>query len=248
MSHPLITSREIIRASWSLYIHEWNQALRITSWLMVLPILLFVLMLALRPTGDQTWVAVLFGLVVLLTFVVEIWVMVRLLRWTLITDRGGKIEKNEMQLALSNIPAVVLIGIIQGLAVLGGTILFIFPGIWLGIALMFAQLCALEDGAWGTKALSASYALVKGRWFSVFWRVLVVGLFSVIVVVLVSNIFFLLMSLIAGGSKVLMILKTQTLALPLAYSANNLLQSIWLAVVLPFFVIWEVKLFHGLKQ
>lgn len=67
--------------------------------------------------------------------------------------------------------------ILSGLAILGGFILLIIPGIIFSIWFAFSSYAAVIDGHKAGAALSYSKSLVRGRWFEVFWRLFVPGLF-----------------------------------------------------------------------
>jgi len=61
---------------------------------------------------------------------------------------------------------VILVNLLQMLIVLGGTLLFIIPGLIFAVWYFFASLSAILDGKRGTEALSFSRSLSRGR----FWR------------------------------------------------------------------------------
>lgn len=60
------------------------------------------------------------------------------------------------------------LGLLSFLIVLGGLILLVIPGIYLAVKLAFAHVRFIEDGLGPTDAIRASFADVKGRWWSVF--------------------------------------------------------------------------------
>ncbi len=63
--------------------------------------------------------------------------------------------------------------IINTLAILGGFILFIIPGIILSISLGFVGVIAILENKQMWEAMQASRNLVRGRWWNVFWVYLV---------------------------------------------------------------------------
>ena len=246
MSTPLVSAKTLIRESWTDFIRDWNHTFRIAAWLVLFPAIFFFVALVASPYEN-----VLFWTFVALTIMealMAIWIGIRLTRWILVADRGEKIEKNERSLALVNILPFLLVGILEGLAVLGGMLLFVFPGIYLAVAFMFSQFFLMEDGVWGTHALSASYALVKGRWWPTFWRVLATGFVFALLLIVGLKLLTGLLQLIAGSSKLSIVLEAQTLANPIAYGARRLLDTVGQAIFLPIFITWQVKLFHALKK
>jgi hypothetical protein len=83
---------------------------------------------------------------------------------------------------------IILLSIILIVAFL----LFIVPGIWLSISLSFAMFILLLQNATIVESLKASFSLVKGRWWKVFGRNLLLGLVClgfIIVVELVATAF-----------------------------------------------------------
>lgn len=78
--------------------------------------------------------------------------------------------------------AYIWVAILSGLAVLGGLILLIIPGIIISTWLAFVPFTLLLEDKYGREALKASKALVKGRWWAVFLRQLAIGVIYLVVV------------------------------------------------------------------
>lgn len=70
----------------------------------------------------------------------------------------------------------IFTSILAGILVLGGTILLIIPGIWLGICYSLVHTAVAIDGHKGMDALRVSKDLVSGRWWRVFWWNLAPGI------------------------------------------------------------------------
>lgn len=66
--------------------------------------------------------------------------------------------------------------ILAGLIVIGGTLLFIVPGIIFAVWYAFVLYSVVLDNKRGLEALRASKAVVTGRWLAVLWRLLLPGL------------------------------------------------------------------------
>lgn len=79
----------------------------------------------------------------------------------------------------------VLISILNILAVLGGFVLLVVPGIILSIGLMFANYVLVVEDKRGMNALTASRDYVKGYWWAVLGRCLLLGAVFLGVVLLV---------------------------------------------------------------
>ncbi|MBD3311075.1 MAG: hypothetical protein GF349_01080 [Candidatus Magasanikbacteria bacterium] len=117
-------------------------------------------------------------LVAIAAAVVSIWISIAFIR--AVVDRyqnkkAGAIQP-ELQKATEMILPVVLVSILTGLAVLGGLILLIIPGIIFAVWFAFSYYIVILDNKKGTEALKASKQMVQGRWFGVFWRLLAPGI------------------------------------------------------------------------
>lgn len=76
--------------------------------------------------------------------------------------------------ALSLVLPLLATAIITGLAVMIGFLLFVIPGIILMVFLAFAYFVVVFEKKWGTEAIAQSYRYVKGHWFAVFVRLLLI--------------------------------------------------------------------------
>lgn len=92
----------------------------------------------------------------------------------------------------------LLISILSGLAVAGGALALIIPGIWMSVAFAFSTYTLLDEGRRGRQALARSAQLVKGRWWSVVDRLILPGLLVLVVSILTSSIIESIIGLIAG--------------------------------------------------
>jgi hypothetical protein len=81
-----------------------------------------------------------------------------------------------------------LTSLLVGFAVIGGTLLFIIPGIIFTIWFCFSTYVVLFDGQKGVAALKASKSLVVGRWWSILIRIVVPNLVFLVVFMLVETI------------------------------------------------------------
>ena len=81
------------------------------------------------------------------------------------------------KIVLKKLPMALLVSIIVGAIIIGGTILLIVPGIIFAVWFNFAIYTYILEGRAKLEALKESKILVSGRWWPVFWRVLVINLF-----------------------------------------------------------------------
>lgn len=81
-------------------------------------------------------------------------------------------------------PSVWII-LLNMLAIAGGTVLFIVPGIILGVALMFANYILVVEDKRGMRALALSWGYVRGYWWAVVGRVVLASLIFAGVIMLI---------------------------------------------------------------
>lgn len=79
--------------------------------------------------------------------------------------------------------------IVYGLIIFGGILLLIIPGIIWAVMFSLAPLVVIYEKVSTAEALSRSKDLMKGHWFDVFWRGLLLGL-TVIGISIVAGIIF----------------------------------------------------------
>jgi hypothetical protein len=72
--------------------------------------------------------------------------------------------------------SVLLVSVLVGLATIAGLILFIIPGIWIGIRLCVSVEALVVEGRRGTKAMARSWELVGVHWWHAFGTLLVAWL------------------------------------------------------------------------
>jgi hypothetical protein len=92
-------------------------------------------------------------------------------------------------MTLGKIMGLIGVSFLTGAAVLLGFVALVIPGIYLAIALSFGTYIYLDQGIGGTAALSKSRAYVKGLWFDIFVRYIVMILILVLFSILVTMFF-----------------------------------------------------------
>ena len=75
------------------------------------------------------------------------------------------------------------VGILSALVVFGGTLLFVIPGIIVSIYVYFTQYVYVTEGTRGMAAILRSVQLSTGYWWALFWRSLVIGFLSFVVMI-----------------------------------------------------------------
>jgi hypothetical protein len=81
---------------------------------------------------------------------------------------------------------VLLVSVLVGLATVGGLILFIIPGIYIGVRLAVSIEALVVEGRRGTQAMGRSWELVGGHWWHAFATLLVAALLTGLVNALIT--------------------------------------------------------------
>ncbi len=126
----------------------------------------------------------------------------------------------------------VWITILAGVMALSGYILFIFPGIFIQIMLMFSIVILFAENKVGLQALAQSWHYVRGHWWAVFGRVFLVAFLAAVV----------------GGIFQLIVSPLSQVIMQGPELANILTQLFQFFVLLPFVLIYIVTLYTSLSS
>lgn len=130
---------------------------------------------------------------------------------------------------------IIYTSLLVVLIVIGGTILFVIPGIIFSIWYSFTYYSVLFEEKRGVAALSASKSLVSGRWWQIFWRLMAPGVFYAVI-------FVVLMSAVTSLLKLAM---PQTFAFLIV---NGILNSILSAMISPLTALTTIILYFSAKE
>ncbi len=229
----LISVGDLLGQSWSHHVKFFKENVRVVL-IGLIPSFIMALVQAFASYMPIGIYGTLTLLLTLASFVTGIWMTIVLSK--MILKQDGATLKNDRKWTSYLIP-LLLIAIVTGFLVLLGFMFFILPGIWLAVALSYSQYLLLEDDLDGTHAVQGSYDLVKGRWWAVFGRSLLVGI--------VYGFAFTIVMVVLGGILALALspLETNMKAGFSTFAFNGLT-----AVLTPLFTIVSVKLFHSLKK
>lgn len=253
VTKSLISISELLEKSWSHVQTHSSVLMKRSSWFIILALasfLLHVIAYAL-PESISPILRLLDGIVIQL--IGTTWVTLRITQALLSQETGNaRIDKPSRRLLAS----YLLVTIFVGLATLGGSIVFLFPGIWLGVALSFAPFFLIEDDRRGTQALAASADLVKGRWWATFVRLALPSFVILCLFFLVNNLLNGLVSLIAGYNPADIVAEyaaqfwwsAPPRQVLFALGANQAISAIALAFFTPLFISLSTQLFHDLKK
>lgn len=243
-SKTLPNAGELIRESWSFFVKNWNESVKVTVWFLYVGLANFALLLL---SSISPYFNVISIPATLLIVAVSLWAAIRTIQVVLELEAGEKpdMSKKTVLDAWKLVLPLLWIAILEMLIVLGGLVLLIIPGIYFGVVLSFSTFTLIEEKHRGTAALNASRNLVKGRFWATLWRLLAGSLVFGLALILGTGIIFALLVLIAGPSHFIT-LKGQLE--PLAQGTVDLLQSIIQAATLPLFIGYQVKVYRALKR
>lgn len=237
----LIEATELIGKSWNDYKahwHEWFTYSLLTVAPFFIIAIIAVLAIALQQAVPSTAVAS--SVVVLLVLIAGIFFAY----WTtlaLIHSVGNYLRTSTVQhwrehFALTSryLWPVFYTAVIVGFAVLFASLLFLIPGIIIGLWFTFYKYAIVLDNKKGTDAMSYSQSLVVGRWWGTWWRLFVPGL--------VYGLAAGLLSALLSTPFEFMNLPAESLVL-----VNNLAQSVSSAAIAPITVIVIANLYLSLQ-
>lgn len=174
----LISATDIITKSWELYRKHWRQ-LGVYLLLLFIPTLFIFALSALGTRLNDFFPSstVITNIILLIIFVASLvfnlWTYITLLHATksLLLEQTAPDWKLSFNSTSHLIGPFIYTSILTALAVLGGTLLLIIPGIIFSVWYSFVTLVVVVEGKTGIKAMRLSKNLVAGRWWSIAWRI-----------------------------------------------------------------------------
>lgn len=245
MLSPLPNAWDLITDSWRAFTKTWDTTVRISAWFIATGILQAAGGIMLERGNAGAAVTV---ICMLLAGFLAICLTIALYRAVLGLERGQtpKTDPKDIWMdARSLILPLLLVGLLQGLAVFGATLLFVIPGIYMGIRLGFSQLVLIEKGLRGRAALAESWTLTKDRFWALFGRQLAGGaLFGFGIGMLVAVAVIIVM-LLAGPAFADTITQEDNAT---GNGVITIISSIIQAAFVPLMVIFQVKLLRALER
>jgi hypothetical protein len=184
---------EILRTALQLYRRHWRTLLAIAA-VVVVPLTLLQYLFGdlIRTRGETTrngivetasWsvgvAGLLAALVALLTYLVLTGAITRAVAAE-VAGEDPSVEQS-YRFGFHRLGSVLLVSVLVGLATVGGLILFIIPGIYIGIRLCVSIEALVVEGRRGTEAMGRSWGLVVGHWWHAFGTLVVAGLLTGVV-------------------------------------------------------------------
>jgi hypothetical protein len=201
--------------SWKLYKERWQVLVEIV----LLPTLVILLGYVLFYLGLPF--SILGGLIVFIGYIIFIFSMLPVI-FSLHHAAGADAS---YKATLGWFWPFVWVTILEILAVMGGFIMLIIPGIWLAVALMLMMYVFVIEHRRGVDALRQSKDYIKGYWWAVLGRVLLLGLIFLAATIIIE----IPVTIIAGNAARVLV----TMALTLFF--------------VPFSVIYHYIIFENLR-
>jgi hypothetical protein len=182
---------EILSTAFQLYRRHWRTLLAIAAVVVVPLTLLQYLLGDLVRTQRQvvtstdgvvvetpTWSAGIAGLVAVLAGVLMYLVLTGAITRAVAAEVAGEDPSVEQsyRFGFVRLGSVLLVSVLVGLATVGGLILLVIPGIWIGVRLAVSVEALVVEGRRGTEAMGRSWGLVGGHWWHAFGTLLVAWL------------------------------------------------------------------------
>jgi hypothetical protein len=185
---------EILSTAFQLYRRYWRTLLAIAA-VVVVPLTLLQYLFGdlVRTQGETTrngvvvetarWSVGIAGLVAALAAILMYLVLTGAITRAVAAEVVGEDPSVEQsyRFGFHRLGSVLLVSVLVGLATIGGLILFIIPGIYIGIRLCVSIEALVVEGRRGTEAMGRSWGLVGGHWWHAFGTLVVAGLLTGIV-------------------------------------------------------------------
>jgi hypothetical protein len=129
----------------------------------------------------------------------------------------------------------ILVSILKFLIILGGTVLLIIPGIIFSVWYKFALYPVILDGMKSMPSLQKSHILVTGRWWSVAFRLFIIGLLLLLMSVALVLLVLFISNYLPGPKFLQMMI-------------ISLLTVLFNTVIVPWSVAAYLILYHNIRE
>lgn len=242
----------LISSGWEQFKRDWKAHLELS----VRFILAAAIVYAAALIGQSMPVAGRVAFSLMATFVaaaINLHTILTLIELALRRDRSAAGEaKPSVEIGRTHFFPFLWVMVLQSLAVFGGLVVFFLPGVWLSVLLGYSLLCLVEDGTTGLGALRASAELVKGRWWATFGRTLAAGLIVALLASMTTLLLLIVIGMFVGMDQVFgladYVNSTKVETNPVVDGLVAMLNGIVQTLFVPLSVVYQVKIFHGLKR
>jgi hypothetical protein len=192
LPHPMGIG-EILSTAFQLYRRHWQTLLAIAAVVVVpLTLLQYLFGYLVRTQGETTrngvvetatWAVGIAGLLAALAGILMYLVLTGAITRAVAAEVAGEDPSLEQsyRFGFHRLGSVLLVSVLVGLAIIGGLILFIIPGIYIGVRLCVSIEALVVEGRRGTEAMGRSWGLVGGHWWHAFFTLLVAALLTGVV-------------------------------------------------------------------
>ena len=190
---------EILSTAFQLYRRHWRTLLAIAA-VVVVPLTLLQYLLgdwvrtrgevtSLEEVSTATWAVGAAGLVAGLAGLLMFLVLTGAITRAVAAEVAGQDPSLEQsyRFGFHRLGSVLLVSVLVGLATIAGLILFIIPGIWIGVRLAVSVEALVVEGRRGTQAMGRSWELVGGHWWHAFGALVVAGLLTGVVNAVITS-------------------------------------------------------------
>ncbi|MBN1779161.1 MAG: hypothetical protein JW816_03010 [Candidatus Buchananbacteria bacterium] len=205
----ILPARKLLVKSWHLFKDSWLEFLKVYTGLLVGLLVLMIIfaifffVTAFATHGDNQSFLVVSNIILSLLGIIAVifilhWVMVA--QYLILKDLPNITAWRALKKSVKKVLPFVGLNLIVGLITFLGFLLLAVPGIYLTISLSFAAfILAIEDGK-VFFSIKKSYQLVKGYWFTVFSRALVLQICLMAFIYLIAGLFILIPSVLKLSS------------------------------------------------
>jgi hypothetical protein len=180
---------EILSTAFQLYRRHWRTLLAIAA-VVVVPLTLVQYLLGdvVRTQGEETsngvvvetasWSVGIAGLLAALAGLLMYLILTGAITRAVAAEVAGQDPSVEQsyRFGFHRLGSVLLVSVLVGLATVAGLILFVIPGIWIGVRLAVSIEALVVEGRRGTEAMGRSWSLVGGHWWHAFFTLVVAAL------------------------------------------------------------------------
>src|SRR5215218_7671321 len=177
---------EILSTAFQLYRRHWRTLLAIAA-VVVVPLTLLQYLLgdwvrsrgevtSLEEVSTATWAVGAAGLAGVLMYLVLTGAITRAVAAE-VAGEDPSVEQS-YRFGFHRLGSVLAVSVLVGLATIAGFILFIIPGIYIGVRLAVSVEALVVEGRRGSQAMGGSWALVGGHWWHAFGALVVAGLLT----------------------------------------------------------------------
>lgn len=258
----LLPARSFLALSWKRYTEHLGRFLEVSLWMLIPFLLQIAVLFWLTSDSVSLELQTVWNGTLVISRLIQLglltWVQVRLIKLALAHNpkEEGYIATHP-HLGWSLVLPLLWVNILTGIAVLGGGIMFVIPGVWIFFSLLFAGFALVDKNLRGLQALEASFALVRRRWWPVVGRSVLAGASFLGIMFLATFCLSLIFSLLFGGQAQEQLGQlTRSLIIDgivspdslRAFSITQLQNSLVASVTTPFLIVSQAILYRSLVE